>query len=180
MDFNIELYKNMVPETMYEEHLDFYTLFTCVKLKYVRNSYRWNSKFQNSKWTMTNFDYEYANNNKCFENFKLLQSKLNQYRKIYRSNEWTSRNETEYINFIYVSMEQLVNNLSIPIRDNNQIISNLVTKYKNLFDEDDEIVVDDEDNEDEIKIDNEDNEDEIKIDNEEDNEEPSNKRIKTN
>lgn len=161
MDFNIENYKNMVPESMYEEHLDFHTLFTCVKLKYVRNSYRWNSNFKNSKWTMTNFDYEYANKNKCFENFKLLQSQLNQYKKIYKSNQWTSRNESEYINFIYLSLAELVNNLSVPIRDNNQIINNLVSKYKDLFDEDDEIIDDEEENN-------------------EENEEPSNKKIKTN
>jgi hypothetical protein len=138
MDFNIDPYKKMVPETMYEEHLDLYTLFTCIKLKYIRNSYRWNSSFKNKKWTMTNFDYAYANKNKCFENFKLLQSNFYKFRKIYRLKQWTPEYETKFISFIYTSMEQLVNNLSVPIRDNSQVIENLVSKYKNIFDEEDE------------------------------------------
>lgn len=136
MNFNIEPYKKMVPTTMYEEHNDFNTLFTCVKLKYIRNSYRWNSNFKNSKWTMTNFDYEYANQNKCFENFKEMQSNLNKYRKIYKSKEWNSKYQTEYISFIYTSMDELINNLSVPLRDNNPIITSLVEKYKKIFEED--------------------------------------------
>lgn len=163
MDFNIDNYKKMVPETMHQEHYDFNALFTCVKLKYIRNSYRWNSEFKNSKWTMTNFNYEYANENKCFENFKEMQSNLNKYRRVYKSKHWNTKYQTEYISFIYTSMDELINNLSVPLRDNNPIIISLVEKYKKIF-------------EDELY---EEYQEEYNEEDEESTEEPSNKKLKT-
>lgn len=139
MHFNIEPFKQMVPESMYEEHLDFNTLFLNIKFKYIRNSYRWNSNFKNTNWVMTNFDYKYANKNNCFENFKQIQSSLYKYRKNYKLNQWNKHYEAEYINFIYTSMEKLVNNISIPIIDTNDVMQSLISKYQKIFDEEDEI-----------------------------------------
>lgn len=136
---NFELEENfygMVPDNFYQYHIDFYKIFGFIKIKYIRNSYRWNCHFRNERMVMTKFDYSYANENECFDNFAAMQHFLRKFQKSYKNKIWNLKIEDEYVEFIKKSMKEMIINVSVPVRDMRSDIMNLIDKYR-----DDQIVL---------------------------------------
>jgi hypothetical protein len=131
MSFEItEEYYNMVPEEFSEVHIDFYKLFAYIKIKYIRNSYRWRSTFKNQRIIMTKFDYSYANENDCFDNFAAMQHFVRKFQKIHKSKVWNIRIESEYVDFIKKSMREIITNLIVPVSDLRSDIYYILKKYR--------------------------------------------------
>jgi hypothetical protein len=131
MTFELEEhFYGMVPENFNQYHIDFYKIFGFIKIKYIRNSYRWNSHFRNDRIVMTKFDYEYANENQCFDNFSAMQHFIRKFQKTYKAKRWNIKIEDEYVDFIKKSMKELINNVSVPVRDVRTDIMNLIDKYR--------------------------------------------------
>ena len=131
MSFEItEEYYNMVPEESYQLHIDFYKLFGYIKIKYIRNSYRWRSTFKNERIIMTKFDYSYANENDCFDNFAAMQHFIRKFQKSYKMKIWNTRIESEYVEFIKKSIIEIITNLIVPVSDLRSDIYCILNKYR--------------------------------------------------
>jgi hypothetical protein len=131
MNFELEeIFYGMVPENLNQYHIDFYKIYGFIKIKYIRNSYRWNSTFRNERIVMTKFDYSYANENHCFDNFAAMQHFLRKFQKSYKNKKWNLKIEDEYVDFIKKSMKEMINNVSVPVRDVRGDIMNIIDKYR--------------------------------------------------
>ncbi len=117
------------PEFMHL-HNDFTTLFSFVKIRYIRNVLRWNYDFSKSRLFMTKFDYPYANENKCIENFKKMQSEARMFESKYKTGNWDFRMENKYVHFLIVSIKEIIDNLMIPISNIRQDCIDIKNKYR--------------------------------------------------
>ncbi len=111
-------------------HKDFNTLFSFVKIRYIRNVLRWNYDVSKSRLFMTKFDYAYANENECIPNFKKMQSESRIFASKYKNGNWDYKMENNYIHFLKVSIKEIINNLIIPISNRSQECIDIVNKYR--------------------------------------------------
>lgn len=119
--------KKNIPESFNQFHLEFLCVYVFVKFRYVRNLFRKDSNFQKKNFTRSTFDYEFANQNETPSRFLTIQKELTRYNHLL---DKTSNIVENYINFVKDSMEELVEDLIIPIDDVFPEIQEIVDKYK--------------------------------------------------
>lgn len=128
---NLTEYTDMAPQEFNHLHNDFNTVFTFVKIRYIRNVLRWNYDFSKSRLYMTKFNYAYANENDCIPIFKRMQSEGRFFTAKYKNKDWTFQLQNKYIKYLDASMRELVTNLIVPISNIPDDIYSIVEKYRN-------------------------------------------------
>lgn len=118
---------NLFPLEFQQFHVDFLAIYIFVKFKYVRNVFRREAEFQKKNFNRTPFDYDYANQNETPTRFLAIQSQLAYFNRLVDS---SSPAQQRYCEFVREAMEELVEDIIVPIEDVFLEIQELVKKYK--------------------------------------------------
>jgi hypothetical protein len=119
--------KKNLPEDFTEFHLDFLCVYVFVMFRYVRNLFRKDSYFQKEDFSRTRFDYQFAHQNETASRLLEIQKEMIRFNRLL---DKTSNVVEDYIEFVKESMEDLVEDLILPIEDVFPEIQGIVEKYK--------------------------------------------------
>jgi hypothetical protein len=82
---------------------------------------------------MTKFDYSYANDNDCFDNFSAMQHFIRKFQKAHKAKTWNVLVESEYVDFIKKSMKEIITNLIVPVSDLRSDIVAILDTYRDKY-----------------------------------------------
>jgi hypothetical protein len=121
----INQYVTMVDESSeaHKLHLQFSLLFDFIMVRYAIDVFRpekfkW-SKSNYSRGIRKRFSYRYFNENNIYATYRKVCEQMLLFRKLFRDNKWSFVQQSEYIDFINKNLAVVVNELFIPIEENN-------------------------------------------------------------
>lgn len=111
-------------------HLQFSLLFDFIMVRYAvdvfkADKFKW-SKSAHSRGIRKPFSYRYFNDNDVYASYSKVCTQVLAFRKLFRENKWSFVIQSDYIEFINRNLAVVVNELFIPMEENNTNISPMI------------------------------------------------------
>jgi len=108
---SLEKIREDIPDIYHNQYSDFIELYIFALASYIRNVYRWNSKFSSKNFKRSKFNYEHANKNGNMHILSDMQSNVNKYRKIHSNNNWNNTVMNDFVRFCMFATDTLLNKI---------------------------------------------------------------------